>query len=189
MKVSLARNLLTEVSTEPVVAWRTWALTGRSEGDNLLLRPVAGRSRPWKPRSAVEAACKHAKLHAAPNVDCTCGLYGTRKVEPLRHTRSPAVIGRVALWGRVIEHELGYRAEFAYPQRLRLVCRFCFWQWGLLGSDPSVVGWFPRDELIPLCWAHVELATRYGLEPHRIIPAEEIEQQLRDVYAVDLLHI
>jgi len=36
------------------------------------------------------------------------------------------VIGTVALWGGVIEHELGYRAEFGYPQRLRLICPECF---------------------------------------------------------------
>ena len=38
------------------------------------------------------------------------------------------MLGRVALWGRVIEHEHGYRARFAYPQRLRLLCQFCFWK-------------------------------------------------------------
>ena len=26
-----------------------------------------------------------------------------------------AAVGLVALWGRVIEHEHGYRAQFAYP--------------------------------------------------------------------------
>jgi len=31
------------------------------------------------------------------------------------------VVGRVALWGRVVEHELGYRAERAYPLGLTLV--------------------------------------------------------------------
>jgi hypothetical protein len=30
----------------------------------------------------------------------------------------PLVYGTVALWGRVIEHQEGYRAEFAYPQSL-----------------------------------------------------------------------
>ena len=46
--------------------------------------------------------------------------------------------GRVALWGRVIEHELGYRARYGYPQRLRLICQFCFWQWGTHGVTPTV---------------------------------------------------
>lgn len=187
--VSLARDLAIGVAAEPVVAWRTWALSGHRDGTELLLRPVAGRSRPWRPLEPAEAACKHARMHAAPNVDCTCGLHATHEVEILRRTKSPSVLGRVALWGRVIEHDLGYRAEFAYPQRLRLVCQFCFWMWGVTGASPSVVGWFPRDEMVPLCWSHLEMATRYGMRPRRLLDAGEIEQDLRSAYAVDPLAI
>jgi hypothetical protein len=185
--VSLERQLTTGSSIEPIVAWRAWSLTGHRDGSELLLRPVAGRSRPWRPLQVAEAACKHARMHAAPNVDCTCGLYGTHDVEILRRTRAPAVLGRVALWGKVIEHELGFRAAFGYPQRLRLVCQFCFWMWGPLGTPPSVVGSFPRDELIPLCWSHLEVAARYGMRPRRLIQAAEIDQALLDTYAVDAL--
>ena len=104
--LSVAGELLSTTGIEPILAWRTWALTGHRDGTGLLLRPVAGRSRPWKPMQPVEAACKHARLHAAPNVDCTCGLHGTHELDILRRTRCPAVLGRVALWGRVIEHDL-----------------------------------------------------------------------------------
>src|SRR5439155_20917739 len=103
--VSLAPELTVGATTEPIVAWRAWALTGHRDGTELLLRPVAGRSRPWRPMEPAEAACKHARLHGAPNVDCSCGLHGTHDVEILRRTRCPAVLGRVAFWGRVIEHE------------------------------------------------------------------------------------
>jgi hypothetical protein len=126
-------------------------------------------------------------MHGAPNVDCSCGLYGTHEADLLRRTRTPAVLGRVALWGRVIEHDLGYRAEFGYPQRLGLVCQFCFWQWGPMGSSPAVVGWFPRDELLPLCWTHVAVAQRYGMEPRRLLGAREVDIALRETYAVDAL--
>ena len=102
--VSLARGLETSVSTEPLLAWRAWALTGRRDGSDLLLRPVAGRSRPWRPLEPAEAACKHARLHSAPNVDCSCGLHATHGLDILRHTRCPAALGRVALWGRIVEH-------------------------------------------------------------------------------------
>jgi hypothetical protein len=187
MQVSAARDLTLELTVEPVVAWRAWALTGRRDGVELLLRPVAGRSRPWRPLEPAEAACKHARLHMAPNVDCSCGLHATHDVDTLRRTRTPAVLGRVALWGRVIEHELGYRGQFGYPQRLGLVCQFCMWQWGATGGRPSVVGWFPRDELVPLCDAHLEVARRYGMEPRRLLHADEVDQRLRDVYAVDPL--
>jgi hypothetical protein len=185
--VSLARELTVGVTTEPIVAWRAWALTGHRDGTELLLRPVAGRSRPWRPMEPAEAACKHARLHGAPNVDCSCGLHGTHDVEILRRTRCPAVLGRVAFWGRVIEHELGYRAQFGYPQRLALVCQFCFWLWGPHGTRPAVVGWLQRDELIPFCWPHLEQAQRYGMEPRRLLPADEIDLRLRETYAVDLL--
>ena len=185
--VSLARELSVGATTEPIVAWRAWALTGHRDGTELLLRPVAGRSRPWRPMEPAEAACKHARLHGAPNVDCSCGLHGTHDVEILRRTRCPAVLGRVAFWGRVIEHELGYRAQFGYPQRLALVCQFCFWLWGPHGTRPAIVGWLQRDELIPFCWPHLEQAQRYGMEPRRLLPADEIDLRLRETYAVDAL--
>ena len=185
--VSLARELTVGATTEPIVAWRAWALTGHRDGTELLLRPVAGRSRPWRPMEPAEAACKHARLHGAPNVDCSSGLHGTHDVEILRRTRCPAVLGRVAFWGRVIEHELGYRAQFGYPQRLALVCQFCFWLWGPHGTRPAVVGWLQRDELIPFCWPHLEQAQRYGMEPRRLLPADEIDLRLRETYAVDAL--
>ena len=91
----------------------------------------------------------------------------------------------MALWGRVIEHELGYRGEFGYPQLLALVCQFCFWQWGPTGTRPAVVGWFPRDELVPLCWPHLTVAQRYGMEPRRLLPADDVDLHLRETYAVD----
>ena len=107
----------------------------------------------------------------------------------LRRTRCPAVLGRVALWGRVIEHELGYRARFGYPQRLGLICQFCFWQWGTHGVTPSVVGWFQRGELLPMCDDHAEMAGRYGMRPQAWLRFDEIDQRLRDTYAVDQLAI
>jgi hypothetical protein len=87
----------------------------------------------------------------------------------------------------VVEHDFGYRAQFAYPQSLALVCQFCVWQWGPHGSRPSVVGWFPRDELVPFCWAHLEVAQRYGMEPRRLLNAEELDVRLRETYVVDAL--
>ena len=53
-----------------------------------------------------------------PGFDCTCGVYGAKTIGvivdgvlPLRE--GPFVIGIVLLWGRVVEHELGYRAAMA----------------------------------------------------------------------------
>lgn len=47
-----------------------------------------------------------------------------------------SVVGTVGLWGRVIEHEHGYRAALAYPLALRLVMRRAFA--GALGKAVAV---------------------------------------------------
>ena len=49
----------------------------------------------------------------------------------------------------------------------------------------AVVGWLGRDDLVPFCWPHLELAQRYGMEPRRLLPAEEIDLRLRETYVVD----
>ncbi|MEK7501166.1 MAG: hypothetical protein AAB642_03520 [Patescibacteria group bacterium] len=64
--------------------------------------------------------------HGAPDPVCQCGFYGAKTAEDLLcgfdlsvlRTRlgwRPLAVGRVALWGRLIEHEQGYRAQFAWP--------------------------------------------------------------------------
>jgi hypothetical protein len=93
----------------------------------------------------------------------------------------------VALWGRVIEHELGFRAMFGYPQTVRLICQFCFWQWGTKRNEPAVVGWFPRNDLLPMCDEHVEIAARFGMRPQVLLPVSTVDQALRATYAVDPL--
>jgi hypothetical protein len=187
VQVSLSEALESVRTPETILAWRAWTLSGKRDGSDLLLRPVAGRSRPWLPLKPAEAACKVGRMHAAPNVDCTCGLHGTHGLDILRRTKSPSVLGRVALWGRVVEHELGYRAEFAYPQRLALICYLCFWRWGAARSVPDVVGWYGWTHLVPLCREHLELSVRYGMIPRALLDAREVDQSLRSTYAVDPL--
>lgn len=134
-----------------------------------------------------EATCRTSPFHDAPVADCRCGLHASPTLDILRRTRCPAVLGRVALWGRVIEHERGYRARFAYPQRVRLICQFCFWQWGTRAPAPEIVGWYPGGHLVPFCPWHLTITRRIGLQPRWVLPAQEVEQNLRDRYAVDLL--
>ena len=184
-----ARALEADIGTEPLIAWRAWALTGRRDGTHLLLRPVAGRSRPWRPREVAEATCKGGRFHRSPDLACTCGLHGTDALDMLRRARCPAVVGRVAMWGRVVEHEHGFRAEFAYPQRLTLICQFCFWLWGARQATPRHVAWFAKDHLIPMCAQHLEVAVRHGVRTRRVLDAGPVGQRLLDAYAVDPLPI
>jgi hypothetical protein len=174
-------------SDEPILAWRAWALT--IHGRDLSLKPVAGRGRAWPAGKPMRSRCRHSRLHPSPDPDCSCGLHGTHGLDILRKTRTPGVLGRVALWGTVIEHELGFRASLGYPQRLRLVCQFCFQVWGAEHAQPAVVGRFPHGELVPLCRPHLELARRYRMTPRGLLPAVEVEQRLLDTYMVELLPV
>jgi hypothetical protein len=175
------------IMTEPILGWRTWTLAGSREATEVRLLPIAGTGKPWPPRAPVRGECGRRRGHHAPGIDCTCGIHATHTTDPLRHTRDPAVLGTVALWGRVVEHELGYRAELAYPQRLALVCSLCFWQWGAGSTRPSLVSRRRSGRLVPLCEEHVELCRRYGYPLRRLLDARAVERALLDAYAVDVL--
>src|SRR5207247_4507034 len=57
--------------------------------------------------------------HRVPDPDCTCGVYAYK--DRAKVGVAPAVmgvVGEVALWGRMVIAEFGYRAEFGYPVRL-----------------------------------------------------------------------
>jgi hypothetical protein len=65
--------------------------------------------------------------HEAPGVRCECGIWAFRDRAPAEatvaayvHCGSPVAYGRVALWGRVVEHERGWRGQYARPLELHL---------------------------------------------------------------------
>jgi hypothetical protein len=176
-----------EILTEPIEGWRTWALAGSRDGSRVRLLPTFGRGA-WPARSPMRAVCGKGRRHAVPGLTCTCGIHATRDPDLVRRTRDPATLGRVALWGRVLEHELGFRAELGYPQRLALICSLCFWQWGVDRSDPPEhVVRHRGGRMVPLCDAHLELSRRYDYPARRVLTASVVEQALLDAYAVDVL--
>ena len=174
--------------TEPIQAWRTWTLTGSRDGADVRLTPIAGDGRPWPPRRPAESSCTRHRSHVRPEFGCTCGLHAVEHPDELRRTRDPAVLGTVALWGRIVEHEHGFRAALAYPQRLRLLCYLCFSLWGRHGlGDCEVVVRHRGGRMVPLCAPHLELSRRYGYRMPRILPARPVESALLATYAVDPL--
>lgn len=64
----------------------------------------------------------------APVKGCACGIYAYAEPERVMESVEGAVfrrvVGEVEMWGKVWEHDLGYRAEFARPRAL----------WGLAGG-------------------------------------------------------
>lgn len=171
-----------ELGIEPVIGWRLWRLAPDGKGDLALKSPIQDFL--WPPMQPTRAACP---LHRAPDRACSCGLYATSRLERLPSAgaaftgRACAAAGSVALWGTVVEHAAGYRAELGYPDRLRLVCGSCFGE----GRDgvPTRVFLSTSGELIPTCSTHAPV---YGGKRSAITPAE-LERELLSRYAVDLL--
>jgi hypothetical protein len=97
----------------PIHGYRSWIF----DGEGL----KSFNESQWTPGSAFEAVCAQTRLHGfkhqAPKADCTCGVYAARNEEELfRIGFDFCILGQVWLWGRVIEHEGGWRAQYAYPK-------------------------------------------------------------------------
>jgi hypothetical protein len=117
----------------PIVGYRVWYrdATGR-------LRSMNGEE--WLPGLALAAKClvgmvgfggfripdianRPIQDHEAPADGCACGVYAAKSYEQLQGMIGVAgneVRGEVYLWGRVVEHGAGYRAQFAYPKNFVL---------------------------------------------------------------------
>lgn len=118
---------------EPVEAWRIWLVVRARRG--IALRSVFFRQL-WSPGEAAIASCgcrrrrlltpwRSAQGHEAPELGCDCGIYGAVSLADVityLDRETPArfgwAVGRVALWGRVVECRSGWRGSHAYPRRL-----------------------------------------------------------------------
>lgn len=113
----------------PILGYRLWWI-----GTDGLLRSLnRAVDQVYPPRGVVEAVCGQGHREPPPALWCTCGIYAWRDLPPVQgreddgKARRPAIAmdcvfvgprwaeagGLVRLWGRVIEHDEGYRAERA----------------------------------------------------------------------------
>ena len=86
----------------------------------------------WPTRTRMESICgeQGQSIHpysAGPEADCECGVWAfrtyalaERKLLDYAHSGRALALGGVSLWGRIIEQELGWRAQFAYPLEVEL---------------------------------------------------------------------
>ena len=107
----------------PVVGYRVW------QWDATGLRSLNGEK--WLALQPLSAVCRAdvcgsiAGLSKSthnpaelPSFGCTCGVYAARTTDHLHQCgyKKFGIHGEVHLWGRVVEHERGWRAQFAYPR-------------------------------------------------------------------------
>jgi hypothetical protein len=105
---------------EPITALRVW------RADLFLRLHSLNDEVQWQPDEWAVAHCPWTK-HKAPHEACTCGLYAAKHLDlamalaavvltstsPEDSMPTTAIVGRVQLAGKVIEHAQGYRAEHA----------------------------------------------------------------------------
>lgn len=111
----------------PIIGYRVWRWNAAG------LKSLNGE--PWLPGRALAARCRVTArdtiggrkkavhdAHELPHSDCRCGVYAAKKPEQLRQFgySDRGIQGEVYLWGTVVEHRLGWRAQFAYPKSLFL---------------------------------------------------------------------
>jgi hypothetical protein len=115
----------------PVIGWRAWVVTETAEG--LRLGSVL-YDEVWTPGTTALATCRRREdffaepmpPHPTPSSGCACGFHAARDpvdaLSYLRGRNEPTtvcrILGEVALWGRLVETEAGWRAAAAYPARL-----------------------------------------------------------------------
>jgi len=92
-----------------IIAYRSW----RIRPDFLLVG--SWQFTPWLSNTQKSKCINGGFYHIDPKVpdkNCTCGTYAYK--EPSLYDCDNGylgIIGTVTLWGKIIEHELGYRAE------------------------------------------------------------------------------
>jgi len=128
--------------TDPVLGWRFWSLRqGFSEsGHTTMWLLTSMNDTVWRPRVAMRATCEAGRLvpfqavppnpfHDAPTQQCTCGVYAFRPesfINGIWQAPLGCVVGEIKGWGRVMEHQLGWRAASAYPSSIFLFCAWCY---------------------------------------------------------------
>lgn len=108
----------------PIVGYRVWRWNAAG------LKSLNGE--PWLPGRPLAAECQAVARgtrvkalhdpHELPHSNCTCGVYAAKNIEHLRQFgyENRGIHGEVYLWGTVVEHKLGWRAQLAYPKSLFL---------------------------------------------------------------------
>ncbi len=162
-----------EPVAEPLVGFRQWGsrrgklfsgifVSGRFV-PNPALQHVAPRAvpSPWPPDADRVAKCFAIRGHEAPHRDCRCGYAAWYELPEEPELPAPdAVWGAVVAWGRIVECETGFRAQFARPIALlepdnpddrRNAKR------AALAAEEYTIPLLPRDELIAYAGWHGEL--------------------------------
>ena len=109
------------IRTAPIIAWRGWAIAFDAAGpfDRQPVLGSLGVPAKWD-TAHLTAVCwldvprRHLPHAAVPDVGCGCGIYAVKLPDLIpSYDSDMSVFGPVVLHGRVLEYDLGYRAQHA----------------------------------------------------------------------------
>lgn len=139
-------SLPTEFGSQHIQAMRVFIL----DREKLVLRSIGATREIWLPGEIKHSVCNRAPAHGhvKPVAECTCGIwschsrkylsmvfphdvYLPRPVPPRMFGFGPTlrqelfVTAQIEQWGTVIEHEMGYRSEYAriIPESIQIYPR------------------------------------------------------------------
>lgn len=137
---------------EPITAYRAWGVYGMGTELAPLIRGFGATA--WPVGAPLEAECfgLSSGLHyeSCDNVPSAtndghkghgCGIYGYKTLDDLRsgcRLEPPIVWGEVLLWGRVMEHAHGWRAQFGQIAAI------------YTDPDPERARWLASETGLPL---------------------------------------
>ncbi|MEW6163267.1 MAG: hypothetical protein AB1606_08175 [Nitrospirota bacterium] len=148
----MGKSLVPDYIT-PITGWRFWRIFGNKSktADPLWLGSIV-RSQLWPPKERLEAECgESGSSHTGSlKVYCKWGISAYKSfqyaLEDFNERVAKArqrlgfepgtVLGKVKLWGKIHQHQYGYRAQFAYPFSLVSgVCINCLRLFDLKSED------------------------------------------------------
>ena len=179
---------------EPVLGWRCWRILpfNRLDGTGTFRLSAVGTlglPKTWEPRKPTAAVCSaYDTGHEAPWPSHECGLWALNRREAafrrmLRYMRMQHgkkagwAFGQVSLWGRVIEHEKGWRSQYAYPRTL-----------AVHSLDPHVAEVLHDEYLVDVEWAgavvYGKVLAKQAAENNRLRgEIRNIREELSDIAA------
>jgi hypothetical protein len=112
-------------SDTPIVGFRGWKVTEETKWIKLtpfskprkqvtgVVLNAAGYHGAWNGREPTMAKCAN---HKAPNISCACGLYIYKQPDWMDYGGNAGEVqGAVVAWGHMVEHQEGFKAEWAQP--------------------------------------------------------------------------
>lgn len=95
-----------------VTGYRWWNYHRVEKGGVVKTLWATSRNFEWSLDGVTEAHCGSCVKYV-PKMNHTCGLYSIKDARFLPQHRYGKIAGRVELWGKIVEHSTGWRAQYA----------------------------------------------------------------------------